>query len=754
MQDIRNKVDRSAMDNARSARQSATNPPDFEPGMDDINIVDSFFGDDNGIDGAGGQIGIGDQSSMGGNSNDLWGNAGSANPFQSQAQPAQQSDSDIEDKVFDALKKFFIGFKDWAKNFGSSFKDFDIAKRVLYGRTVMLLSAIMLGVGILTSVFGWNKGIQIITSSLISEAIGVVVFMFSFDKAKKSGVIGSSSGGDPENDMVDIFSDSDDTDQSDIDIVDNTDFMIDDEDDDDISFSEPVTFDDIETGEDVSESEPIPQSADVSEVLSSVNIDRGMVTRQYLFEKICQVLPSCSADYDKVTEYSENSEDFEAWDAIVQQSAEILRTGNQDDMPYLIALKDKLLYYQLDIHRVKWIKNVDSLVTEIVNICKYDENGKEDKAVSGSGVYVGTKAIIKIMKGTTAMVSLSDAYRKVRNYILDAKNKIPVVWGIDLEGEIIVRDLADIHSLCVAGMPRSGKTWLVQSILFQMMLYKKPSELQFYIYDPKDTVSDFKAMTMPHIREFKSRDEDIVKGLRYIVRNEASRRTKIIGDAGCVNIDDFKKKNPNADMPLLYVVIDEVITFASRMKSENPELEKEFQSYLKELVSRLPNLGIRLFMIPHVIKDNIISKTTTDLIPCRVSVRGSSEHIESVTGAKPKDFLHKLNHVGDMALKLNDEVEFCHGAILSASNDVNNDLFNFLTQLWLKIEPESLKGSVYEKTMKDNERGVSNTNIDINWGNEVTESPTSSKVNFVDTELPSRNLGDLDIDWDSDDDSF
>lgn len=777
MQDIKNKVNKDAMNNARANRQSVTNPPDNEPGMgmDDLNIVDSFFNSD---DGDTGELGnsSGGGINIGGNNGDMWGNP-TTNPFQQQA--PQQPDDGLEDKFFDVLKGFFVGFKDWAKNFGSSFKTFDLAKRLIYGRTVMLLSAIMLGVGILTAIFGWKNGMQLVISSLLTGAFGVIMFMFSFEKINKNGGIealrnSTQPNDEQDNETIDLFGDDDDE----LNISNNGNFVVDDDDDDevDISFDEPISFD--EDDDIVSPVvEEVPKTtANPTSVLNTIDIDRGMVTRQYLFEKVCQILPSCSAEFDKVTEYGENSEDFEAWDTIVQQSAEILRTGNQEDMPYLLAVKDKLLYYQLDVHRVKWIKNVDSLVNEIVNICKYDDNGKEDKSVYGTGVYVGTKAIIKIMKGTTAKVSIGDAYKKVKDFILNTKNEIPVVWGIDLEGEVIVRDLKDIHSLCVAGMPRSGKTWLVQSILFQMMLYKKPSELQFYIYDPKDTVSDFKAMTMPHIKEFKSKDEDIVRGLRYIVRNEAARRTKIIGDADCVNIDDFKKKNPNVEMPLLYVVIDEVITFASRMKSENPELEKEFQGYLKELVSRLPNLGIRLFMIPHVIKDAIISKTTTDLIPCRVSVRGTSEHIESVTGAKPKDFTHKLNHVGDMAIKLNDEVEFCHGAILSATNDENNNLFNFLTQLWLKIEPESIKGSVYERVAQENNIKNELTQLRNTDDNSVTDrswdtdnkNVTKPKVNFVETELPAMQLGNvatndltevggIDISWDSDDeddDSF
>lgn len=296
------------------------------------------------------------------------------------------------------------------------------------------------------------------------------------------------------------------------------------------------------------------------------------------------------------------------------------------------------------------------------------------------------------MKGTTTMVSIKDIYRDVESQIVDNKNYMPIVLGLDVEGNPVVRDFKNVNSILVTGMPRSGKTWFLQSVLSQMTFYLKPSELEIFVLDPKDQISDYRSMKMPHIRKFVSSDDGILNELRNVVKVEGVRRKKVIGDGGFVNIFDFKKKNPDVHMPLLYVVIDEVITLAERMDKDT---KAEFQGLLMELVSQLPALGIRIFMIPHVVKDNILKKTITDLIPCRVSVKGDAQHIESSTGMK--NFKHKLIHQGDMAVNLGEgESIFIHSAILTDSNEGNQDLFDFLYKFWSKLEPESVKGSYYE----------------------------------------------------------
>ena len=203
-----------------------------------------------------------------------------------------------------------------------------------------------------------------------------------------------------------------------------------------------------------------------------------------------------------------------------------------------------------------------------------------DKSVTGTGQYSGGKIYIKINKGETAMVTLKDIYLsdKVRNEITNGKMKMPLAFGINAEGDEILRDFKDVHALLVSGAPRSGKTWFVKTLIGQLMMFKKPSEFEFYIIDAKTVTSDYYHLVTPHIRDFLTTDEEIITLLRHLCNEEANRREQLFYEKGGVqNIEDFHKKNPFEKMPYILVVMDEVITISNRM---DKEMKNEFMSLL------------------------------------------------------------------------------------------------------------------------------------------------------------------------------
>lgn len=742
MKSITSKVNKDDMDNARLDRSIATNPADVEPGMSDFDWDDdddfggSFGGEVGGGPPTAGPFGSPEPAPFGGapfggapfGGAPFGGAPFGGAPFGATEQP--KKNDEIEDKFWGAIKKICVGTVTFTGEFVKSFKSFDIMVRMKSGKSIIIAGGITTIVGIILLLFGVSGlGLDLLVSGLISVGVGVPLFMFSYDDFKKNGAppavepepepfmgdgfgmgddeFDSFGSEDSDDDDFDLFGDEDDEDEDDF-----GSFDMEDDDTDFSAFEEPEMSE-----EEMSESR--------NAVLEGVNIDNGMVTRQYLYEQIVPCLPNVNKTFDNVRVISEGSDEFDAWDAIIQNSAKLFKPKSDDiEMPYLISAKDKIFYFILEIKRVSWIKNIDNFVSEIVNICRFDEEtGQTDTNIYGIGNAVGDKIYIKIMKGETAMITVKDAYKNVEEDIKNSKNYMPIVIGLDAEGSVVWKDFKDINSILITGMPRSGKTWFVLAVLAQMAFYLKPSELHFYILDPKDQISDFKQISIPHIRKFVSTDESILSELRHVVRVEGPRRKKIIGDAGFVNIWDYKKKNPDVDLPLLYVVIDEVITLAERMDSDTKD---EFQSLLLELVSQLPALGIRIFMIPHVVKDQVLKKSITDLIPCRISVRGDAPHIEKSVGVK--NFKHKLTHQGDMAVRFNnDDPLFVHSVVLASSNEENSDLFDFMLKFWNKIEPESIKGSLYEKRQQKEQisSNIVNSSTDITIAAPKAENVTT-----------------------------
>ena len=740
MRDITSKVSSEDRENARLDRDRMKNPADVEPGMEDGGWDMSGFGDDDGFggsddwgdsskgsdgfgggfggnDGFGGGFGSNDGFGGGGGfGGDSWGGGGGfGDGFGGFGQPPKPPEKETEDKIFEALGTGAKGFGAFMKAFVGGFKTFNTERKMDFGRTSIVAGAVVAVLGVIVALLGYTGiALDMVVGGLLTTGISIPVFMFAYDNFNKAGGMrmesndnntsdddfgsfGQSTGGgfdlsetgfaDPNNSP---FESSDDSDDDGFD-------MFDFDDDDDLEESSKENFNDTSDDLDFSfdvEVDKISQeelNKKMDDALENLDANNGMMTRNYLFEKISDCLPTVNPKFEDVRVITENSDEFNSWDGIVQSSAKIHKPkGNDIEMPYLISATEKLFYYHLEVSRVSWLKNLDNLVTEIVNFCRYDEQkGTMDNNIYGIGTAVGNKIYIKIMKGETAMVSLKDIYKRVEDKILSRDIGIPIVLGVDIEGNPIVHDFKNIQSFLITGMPRSGKSWLAQSILTQMMFYSPPSEMEFYLLDPKAEISDFRQMQMPHIKKFVSTDEGILEELKYIVKEEGPRRKKLLGSHGCVDIKDFKKANPEIHLPYQYIVIDEVITLSERMPKETKD---EFQSLLLELVSQLPALGIRIIMIPHVVKDQVLKKSITDLIPCRISVRGDEEHIEKSTGKK--GFKHRLVHQGDMAVRINnDETIFVHSAVLTETNDGNIELFKFLEKFWVKLEPESAETS-------------------------------------------------------------
>ena len=735
LNDLNSRVDSSRKDAARVNRSAAQANPDYDAGMGNDDLDDFFNTDDDfgsggfsdfgsapsgssgGFDSLGGGFGttsngFGAQS---GGFDSLGGGFGST-PSGFGSQPSgfgfgdmmgttnqpQQKSGDTEDKIFDAAAKMGKSSVNMFKDLISSFKSFDAEKRATTGRYSMIISGICLFCSILLLIFGRQSfGFELLLGSMTAEATGILLLCFAQSSLSKQ-----KSAPDPAPTPVSPTPTPapDNTPLSDEDFF--ADDGYDDDDSDDFFSAEPEKqeftddFSWAEPSEPISEPEP-EQPTDIEQAKTELDSlpDRGIIDRRTLFERANSVLNYINKDFGKHTEIAQGSDLFNTLDSIVQDSAENFRTNSNDELPYLLSAVDTLFYIRLDIHRVKYIKNIEAYTKEIVNIFQYDKNtGKRDERIYGVGDVVGNEMHIKLMKGESVMVSLRDIYAVKSETILDMDNKMPVVLGIDIEGDPVIRDFKTFNSLLVTGAPRTGKSWLLQAMIWQMMLYYSPEDLWVYYLDPKGSISDFTTAITPHVKKFVTTDDNIVAQLEQIVRVEGPRRQQIIGEAGFVNLDDYKKKSPGShDMPYIYVMIDEVVTLADRM---DKDVKANFQGLLSELVSRLPAVGIRLFMVPHLVKDNIIKKNTTSLIPCRISVMGNAEHIESSCGVK--NFPHQLINRGDTCTVLAGEPKplFVHGVVLSKTNDENAQLFNYIAELWSKICPNSVAGSVYERKLK------------------------------------------------------
>lgn len=700
-------------------RQNRTNPSEFAPGQSsDDGDWTNMFADNNSqsvgssmdtfgsspMMGGGGQLGS--SFGMGGMSGSGFGMLGGM-----QQQPQQQQSA--EDVAWDLAKKAGSGTVSFTKELVNSFKSCNALFWQKYGADTIYVSGACAGLGLVLRLFGITVGMQLLIGGVVAAIPSVLLLMFNTEKAQmydspyNDGGMVQEQAPLPPTEPAFAGGDFDDAgfDSGFDDGFGDDDFGGDFDDDDGFGDFDDDDFDFNDT--------PVEQPEDGMDTEEAINsmpeITVGMYTRDFLFDTFTKTLPKITPSFAQMKEYSEDSNEFLYWGDKLCEAAEV--TGcSEEDLPELQTLKENLFTVVLTCNRPKGFKP-DKVAEEMASIYATTENGGVQ--ISSKVSVAGLTCEITIFTGKTALISLRDMYANVNDFMHDTENYMPVALGVDTKGKVLAYDFKKLESIIITGMPRSGKSWFVQCVMYQMCSFVSPKELNFYICDPKEGISDFKAFTLPHVRKFVSGDNNIVETLRKVVKVEGPRRKKIIGDAGFVNIWDFKESQPDFPLPIIYILIDEVVTLAERMEKE---VKQEFQGLLVELISQLPALGIRAFLIPHVIKNDIIAKTATDLVPCKISVCGDAEHIERATGSKPKDFPYKLKNKGDMAVRMpavSTETMFIHAPALTKSNPENNKLFDYARRMWSKIEPDCVQGSVSEKAEVDSENKELLANMEV-----------------------------------------
>lgn len=725
------------------------NPPQFDAGMGDEFSFggDSFGGEKDAFGDSGfgadpfassdgfGTDPFGSSSTGGGGFGDAFGSAGGSSFGGSGFgggfnDTPKTNDKSTEDKIFDGAKVATKETFTFLKLAITAYKSQTRIQWITMYRTAMYASTGLSVIAVVLMIFG-VKGLDILTGSLLTLGASVYGFMHNVDKAGKEEQQGIDIGrgkvtGEPVNTELSNnqnnspfgdefgggtsgfgdggfggFGDSSFGDKDgfegfegfDEEITDDLDSALS-EQDDLISGYEPKSK--------KKEDEYKPKKSR-EERLDDME-DVKVISRSFLLDNFSDILEEIQPDYDKATKLDEDDREFRKWAIVVKKSAEIFAPSNveEDDMPILISVEERLFYYYLVVERVKWLKDIQKFINEIVSYYAFDDDkGELDENVYGKGTASGDKLYIKIMRSENTMIGLKDIYDSNYKSIKDKSNKLPIVLGVTEEGEAVIEDFEKVNSILIAGEPRSGKSVLSKTILVQMMALNSPEELEFYIYDTKGKTSDFLKIDIPHVKEFESDVELIVRKIQKLIDVEAVKRTDMLAEAGEINILDYNKKNPDKKMPFLYVVIDEVVSLVNSMDND---LKREFQEALAILITRTPNLGIRLFMIPHILHNDIVKKQITSNIPCRISVRGNESHIEGTTNATYKDFPYKLRNVGDLAVKMtNGKPKFVKACVTAPDEDKFQEVVDYLRKMWLKLMPDSIEGSYYQKRLKEAE---------------------------------------------------
>lgn len=452
----------------------------------------------------------------------------------------------------------------------------------------------------------------------------------------------------------------------------------------------------------------IPERLSFTEATKGLSqIDPEMYTRSFLYERYQGFLPKRNPNFNKMRELSENSEEFLNMDILLREAC-IYVGIKEENLPIIEKLEENDFILRMTIKRAG-LTRVKDIANEIANAYKYDNYGR----IIHEGAYAtttefGNTLIITLFKGTSTVVTLGDVFSEgsVRDFLLDAGNLIPIVLGVDELGDPVFVDFKKMDSVIISGLPRTGKSLTMQSIVSQLCMFLSPKEVQFHIMDLKDGISDFQGIETKHIKSFSNTPEKCINTIRYLVKEVGAERTKFLQSYGFKNILDFKKKYPDIEFPFIYLVVDEMMKLAESMDKEE---KAEFQELLSSLISMMPALGVRVILIPHRIVNDVISKNSYSLVPCRINVMGKGEELEKAMGISANSFPYKLTNEGNCAVMLkgykNGEPFFCHSAMLTSNTESEDvkDIFKLIDTIWGKVNIEKSEES-FDEEVKSQEK--------------------------------------------------
>lgn len=235
--------------------------------------------------------------------------------------------------------------------------------------------------------------------------------------------------------------------------------------------------------------------------------------------------------------------------------------------------------------------------------------------------------MININSLLSRLTSLNDdryiSLKECLQYKALKKYEIPICLGKDSNGEIQIKDFADIGNLLISGMTSSGKSVFINSFINTILLTKDPEEVKLIMIDPKQ-VELTPYNDIGHLLYPVCEDIQIASQLLDWCLDEIERRKT-------------EKKNK----PYIVVVIDEFSDLMLCDNKTNAKLEK---------IARDGNkVGMFILLSASVPRLEVFTPEIKNLIPARMvgALATNSDSKEILDEGSAIDLLGR----GDMIYK-------------------------------------------------------------------------------------------------------
>jgi S-DNA-T family DNA segregation ATPase FtsK/SpoIIIE len=194
--------------------------------------------------------------------------------------------------------------------------------------------------------------------------------------------------------------------------------------------------------------------------------------------------------------------------------------------------------------------------------------------------------------------------------------RLPIALGKNISGVPVVKDLASMPHLLIAGTTGSGKSVCINTIILSLLYRHTPDKCKFILIDPKmlelSTYEGIPHLLCPVITEAKK----AASVLGWVVK-EMENRYRLMTKEGVRNIDGYNAKHTLA-MPYIVVVVDE-------MSDLMLVAGKEIENYIQKLSQMARAAGIHIIMATQRPSVDVITGTIKANFPTRISFQVTSK---------------------------------------------------------------------------------------------------------------------------------
>ncbi|MBR5370662.1 MAG: DNA translocase FtsK 4TM domain-containing protein [Oscillospiraceae bacterium] len=216
----------------------------------------------------------------------------------------------------------------------------------------------------------------------------------------------------------------------------------------------------------------------------------------------------------------------------------------------------------------------------------------------------------------------------------ESKSKLTIAVGKDIDGNVIVGDIAKMPHMIIAGTTGSGKSVCTNSIIMSILYHASPEEVRLLLIDPK--VVEFQPYDgVPHLLIPVVTDPQKAAGALNWAVIEMERRYGLCAQYGVRDLKGYNaiaEKMPDLKkLPQIVIIIDE---FADLMMT----VGKEVEAAVIRIAQKARAAGIHLIIATQRPQADVITGLIKSNIPSRIgmSVKSAidSRIILDCTGAE------------------------------------------------------------------------------------------------------------------------